>query len=293
MKANKRGFINFGIIVLIVLAGAIGGYILKSKSGSSDPTKAGQAVIKNLESQEKNKDKINEDQKNQAKIGQQYVQAESSALEHVKSDEPAILLLKQLNPRAGLSLANGLGPLDIDQQNWANNLVLNALSEEAAKRALAEAALSAKDKELQLSIVDTESLVKENNQLQDNNQVLTQKLVQEDATAVGFRTKIYAAVGLFLFIVIGLPILSAAFPILKGFTEGMGALISPFLHKAKIEAESLAKDSVGVIHEVEAKVTQAGAIAKEDFAKIKSDWISESNKNVSAYDKIRRELNLI
>ncbi len=296
MRKNIRGGIPIAYL-LIILGTGVAGWFAAKKLTTSDsaakPTAVGSAVISNLNAQEKTNKQIDEDKDRQAKIGQQYVEAQGLALQYVKSDEPALQLIKNLNPRASLALNNGLGPLDVDQQRWATELVLNSLSEEVKKRALAEQSLSIKDKELQGSITEVKTLGIRIDSLQEANQTLTNKLVQEDAAAVNFRSKIYWGIGLFLFVVIGLPILSSAFPILAGLTNGLGAIISPFLHKAKKEAEGLAHDAVGIVHELETKASEVGTIAKTDFDKIKTAWISEAHKNVHQYDEVKRKLNLI
>ncbi len=293
---NKKGAVPLIPIIAVLIVGILGMFAvnkLTSSSNTASPTAIGKSVEKNLQEQAKTDKKILEDKAAQSKIGQQYVTAEGLALDKVTSDDPAVLLLKNLNPRANLALNNGLGPLDVEQERWAIELVLNSLSAEAAKRSVAEQSLKNKDKELQGSIVEVKSLNTKNIQLEETNKDLTDKLVQEDAAAVNFRSKIYWAIGSLIFIVIGLPILSAAFPALAGFTNGLGAFISPFLHKAKVEAENMAKDAVGVVHELEVKAGEAGTIAKADFEKIKAEWISEAHKNVHLYDDIKRKLSLI
>ncbi len=296
MKTNsKRGAVWLLPVIIGVLVGGFGLYGIKKVTDSGNPaaTAAGKALEKNLSEQDKVDAKIIQEKFEQNKIGQQYVTAESVAIQHVKSDEPAVKLLGQLNSRANLAFNNGLGPLDVAQQDWATKLVLNSLSEEVEKRALAEVALKKKDGELQGSITDVKNLGAQNIQLRDENKVLSAKLIAEDASAVAFRNKVYWGVGIVLFIVIGLPILSAAFPILGGLTNGLGAIISPFLHKAKVRAEGLAHDAVGALHEIEQQASKVGVVAQKDLEQIKSGWIGEAHKNVHAFDEARRKLNLI
>ncbi len=291
---NSRGAVWLVPVIIGVILGGLGLYgVKKLTSSEASPTAAGKAVDKNLKGQEIIENKIADEKFNQNKIGQQFVEAETVAIENVKSDEPAIKLLSQLNGRATLAFNNGLGPLDVEQRDWATKLVLNSLSEEISKRALAESSLKSKDKELQGSITDVKSLSAQNIQLRDDNKALSAKLIAEDADAVAFRSKIYWGIGIVIFIVIGLPILSSAFPILAGLTSGLGAIISPFLHKAKVQAENLAHDAVGALHEIEQQASKTGAVAQKDLEQIKSGWIGEAHKNVHAFDEARRKLNLI
>jgi len=298
IKRKTRGVAPVIIILAVALLGGTG-YWLGSKGGggAASPTKAGQAVLDNTTKQEAVIAQIDLNHDKQVKGAQQLVKAESFALEKVTSTEPAVDLLKDLNWRANLALDHGVGALSFDETQWALNLVINKLSEEQAKVAIANKMLADKDKELELSIDKIKSLTSQKVQLETTAKVLEGKLVTEDAIAVAFKDKVMFWVWLigggYVFITFILPILSNSFPALKALSNGLGAVISPFLHKAKVEAEKLRNDTIGYAHEVEEKVKNAGVIAAKEVNEIKSQWITQNDGTAHGFDQVKRDMNLL
>ncbi len=298
IKHKTRGIAAVIVIAVVALLGGAG-YWLGTKSGgaAANPTKAGQAVLDNTAKQEAVVAEVKNNQLKEVKGAQQLVKAESFALNKVTSTEPAVNLIKDLNWRANLALDHGVGALSFDETQWALNLVTGMLSEEQAKVAVATKMLADKDKELEFSIEQIKSLTSQKVQLENTAKVLEGKLVTEDAVAVAFRDKVMFWVWLisggYIFITFGLPILSASFPALKGLSSGLMAVLSPFLHKAKVEAEKLRNDTIGFAHEVEEKVKSAGIIASKEVNEIKSQWITQNDGTAHGYDQVKRDMNLL
>ncbi len=298
IKCKTRGVAPVIIILAVALLGGTG-YWLGSKGGggAASPTKAGQAVLDNTAKQDAIVAQVKDNQLKEIKGAQQLVKAQEFALDKVTSTEPAVGLIKDLNWRAGLALDHAAGPLSVDETQWALNLVINKLSEEQAKVAVANKMLADKDKELELSIDKIKSLTSQKVQLETTAKILEGKLVTEDAIAVAVKDRVMFWVWLigggYVFITFILPVLAASFPALKTLSNGLGAVISPFLHKAKVEAEKLRNDTIGYVHEVEEKAKNAGVIAAKEVNEIKSQWITQNDGAAASFDKVKRDMNLL
>lgn len=297
---GQRAFASIVIIGLVALVGGVvGGFAIGHKT-SGKPTSEGKAVAKLQGKLDAAAVGIDAENAKQVKAGQQLAATTTAALAaagpEAKAD-PAVQLASKAAAKADAALSLGAGPLTPEQVAWVTKLVADATSGEAKRTALAEAALTAKDSDLQRSVEREAKLTTRIGELEGDKRVADQTLIEHDGAASAFRATVmlwvYGLVGAYVVINYLLPLLAKSFPALGGIATAAHAVWSGLWAKTLAESKSLARDTSGALHSVMAIAETGNAKTAAAIKTEAATWITPSDGTAVRYAQALKDANAV
>lgn len=300
-RSRTRGDGGVTLIFLLgcLIVSAVGGYVAGHKT-SGKPTSEGKAVEKLQGKLDDAAAGINVENAKQVKVGQQFAATTTAALAaagpEAKAD-PAVQLASKTAAKADGALALGAGPLTPEQVAWVTKLVADATSGEAKRTALAEAALAAKDSDLQKSVNSEAKLTARVGELEGQKRDADQKLIDHDGAASAFRATVwlwvYVLGGAYLAINFLLPLLAKSFPALGGVANAAHAVWSGLWAKTLAESKSLARDASGALHNVMAIAETGNAKTATAMKTEAATWITPADGTTIRYAQAVKDANVV